>query len=1491
MAAAIQLPPLVQRIILDPSTLAKGTKTAVASNKTLQKSAVTTAASIGTMGGSLNTLAFRAQTTGNILMKRLGIPILAVGGIAAVAFAKFEESMVRIESLVGVSTSGVERFTQAVKETGRETGRGPQELADAMFFVASAGLRGATAMEVLNASAKGAAIGLGQTKVVVDAATSAVNAYGAENLSGTAAVDVLTAAVREGKVEADRLAPAIGKAIPVASAMGIEFHEVAAAIASMTRTGTDARTSAIQLRQIMQSILDPSRQTERALREMGIAQGELADQARERGLLSVLKRLRELANENEEAFADVFPNVRALAGALDITGENLAENEQIFHALANSAGDTNDAFQRVQETAAFKFQRAMAELKVAFIELGESMTPLIEIATALLRGLAQVFEALGRNRLVTSFMLALGLLTFSFGALLKTVGMTGAALSLWSIQAAGAGTAAAAAGKGVALMTTAMKAIPFIAVTAGLVTLGAVLFNLFGRGGPSRAERLGKLKEEIADIKVVAGEALKPIDDFTEKLDGLGRSFRDNADRSDAANAFFDQFQQVFDDVKDLNVEGGGQAVAFEAFIRRFAGQANNSATRQAFEDIHKELGQQFGEGFEEFKKVIFGTSDLEEIFSLLIGGDGTTEGAIAAARISGKIIADNYADEITDIFNERLANLDLARGNDDFAILSGVTDDILALDPDMDRAEGVLAEGLQQLEDQFTTLSDSNAIQDARDSLKADIAEILKDVGDFQVDDVFGVREQIFDAIFDLLPQDIPADEMASVIQGVNLAIADELRHTDEALQDGFKQVFDGLDEETQRLVLFAAQSGFNDPVLIRALGFSEGIFDVSKMDARQVSGMRALGEGFEAVMKEAEIMKKGLSDLEEGSEEFNLIKAFLDSPEGSVQQFNAVQNAISFFVKSMIEDIEDVNQTLTRGKTIEDIFGDIESAIAKASAAADEFGRRFDLLFGVRFTADEAFGAMQASIQDMMISLRESGGAFDQFTKDGRAARDSIRDAVTSGVEGIQAMISTGELSATDAGVAFENMIENIKDNLRTVLTEAEIDNLFGQLGLNDLAGEFGAGFFLGTDGNQLVTDENVLDNVDAMVADISTILSGPNGQGVGTAFMEGIEVGMNSALTSTEETARNSALAILDAFKGILGIKSPSVVFAEEVGEPITAGIAKGMLDRKQQIRFTIKELVNDAISSARFTINSVSRAIEAQLNFDEAKRAHEQAVRDFGQEGEITKREALSRRQLQRRVEEAKRALRLGQGHQEDLELSLLDAQNALDDFDNQITSGGPVTRANISLMDAGFEMAQAMAVMKMEGQKAIDLFTNLGNSVGIPADRIDEMLSVASQNEDIFRSIFGPDVIDAIERAADAFLIISKGGSGGDDTPDDYIPFALGGISGERYTAGMMGSVEMDTGVYSAAQIAAARQRYPMPARTMHQSETFGGHGRVSQGGGMGVYIMNPEELGKYVSTTVDVLLTGVAKTAFQIQKIKQQAHVTLGEGGTGYGIF
>ena len=140
-----------------------------------------------------------------------------------------------------------------------------------MFFITSAGLRGQVALETLEASAKAAAVGLGDTATIADLATSALNAYGSDVLSAADATDVMVAAVREGKLEADALTGSMGRVLPVSSQMGIKFNEVGAAFAAMSRTGTGANEAATQLRSIMVTLLKPTKQAEEALAEMGLS--------------------------------------------------------------------------------------------------------------------------------------------------------------------------------------------------------------------------------------------------------------------------------------------------------------------------------------------------------------------------------------------------------------------------------------------------------------------------------------------------------------------------------------------------------------------------------------------------------------------------------------------------------------------------------------------------------------------------------------------------------------------------------------------------------------------------------------------------------------------------------------------------------------------------------------------------------------------------------------------------------------------------------------------------------------------------------------------------------------------------------------------------------------------------------------------------------------------------------------------------------------------
>ena len=328
-------------------------------------------------GKSMDAFSEKATATGKKLTRNVTAPLIAVGGLSIKAAADFEASMTKIQSLVGLSAETVQGFEQDVRRLAGTTAQAPKDLADAMFFITSAGLRGAAATETLEAAAKAAAVGLGDTATIADLATSALNAYGESNISATKATDVMVAAVREGKLEAGELAGSMGRVLPIASAMGVRFDEVGAAFAALSRTGTNAAEAATQVRGILSSLLRPSVQAEKALKGMGVSSEGLRKQIKEEGLLATLKTLSEEFAGNEAAAASVFGNIRALSGVMDLMGANVATTEQIFANMKDTTGALDQAFDATSETAAFKLSQAMANIKQALIDLGNVLIPIV----------------------------------------------------------------------------------------------------------------------------------------------------------------------------------------------------------------------------------------------------------------------------------------------------------------------------------------------------------------------------------------------------------------------------------------------------------------------------------------------------------------------------------------------------------------------------------------------------------------------------------------------------------------------------------------------------------------------------------------------------------------------------------------------------------------------------------------------------------------------------------------------------------------------------------------------------------------------------------------------------------------------------------------------------------------------------------------------------------------------------------------------------------
>jgi TP901 family phage tail tape measure protein len=377
------------------------------------------------------------QALGKSLTMRLTLPIVGLGAAAVKMSMEFETSMAKITGLVGVAADQTKIMGDQAITMASKYGKSATEAAEALFFITSAGLRGKEAMDVLESSLKASAIGLGETATIADVLTSAVNAYGSDVLSASKATDILVAAVREGKLEASELAGSIGSVLPVSSALGVGLADVAAAMAALSRTGTNAATAATQLRGILNSILKPSSQANKELEKFGLSAAGLRRQLREEGLLATLVTLKNTFGDNEEAVGKVFGNVRALSGVLDLTGANLESTEQIFQALNNTLDDTDKAFAVIAESSGFKFNVATATMKNSLISFGDIIAPVLIKAAEFLKTVAERFSNLTDQQkktvvIVLAVIAAIGPLILLIGTLAKAVMLLASVFALLS---------------------------------------------------------------------------------------------------------------------------------------------------------------------------------------------------------------------------------------------------------------------------------------------------------------------------------------------------------------------------------------------------------------------------------------------------------------------------------------------------------------------------------------------------------------------------------------------------------------------------------------------------------------------------------------------------------------------------------------------------------------------------------------------------------------------------------------------------------------------------------------------------------------------------------------------------------------------------------------------------------------------------------------------------------------------------------------------------
>jgi len=311
------------------------------------------------------------------------------GGVSAFkASAEFEATMSRIQGLAGQSANQVAKWSNQLIALGPAIGKTPQELAEALYFIASSGVPASKALNTLAVSARAAEAGLGETQVVADAVTSVMNAYASSGMTAAHATDILVATVREGKGEADEFAGTIGNVAAFASKLHVPFEQVGAALAAMTQLGTDPRTAATQLQALFSQILKVSSPMQKKAEKMGLP--DLFDQLQQK-LTSgnLLGALRQLKNLGPIELSNLFPNVRAVRASLALVGPVGGRVAQIFRRMAHSTGSASKSFAAYAKTSKHHMEQLHSSIEALKIAFGQGLAPVVsQVAQSLAKKFA-----------------------------------------------------------------------------------------------------------------------------------------------------------------------------------------------------------------------------------------------------------------------------------------------------------------------------------------------------------------------------------------------------------------------------------------------------------------------------------------------------------------------------------------------------------------------------------------------------------------------------------------------------------------------------------------------------------------------------------------------------------------------------------------------------------------------------------------------------------------------------------------------------------------------------------------------------------------------------------------------------------------------------------------------------------------------------------------------------------------------------------------------
>jgi TP901 family phage tail tape measure protein len=363
----------------------------------------------------------------------MGIPLAYLGYQSVKASSQFQQSMTLLSTQATMPMKQLQGMTKAVEAMAPKVGATPLALAKALYPIESIGLRGHKALDALKASAMGSAVGLDSLENTADAVTTVMSSHIKGAGGPVEAMSLMDRAIGLGKMHLADLTDSFKSGlIPMAAKFHINFKQILAMEAALTREGTPAAQVAARARLMLTSMAAPSGAGAKAMATLGFKSPlQLAAEMRGPGgmieALGDLKRHADALNNPLEAnslIAQIFGRSRGMGQITEALGSMNAIIGINQTLGATTPGTLMQHFGQTQQTTAFKLKQAHAAFENAMIKLGDAITKnLLPLLPGLIRGLTSVVNWFGRlSPGMQRFLVILGGAIIAGGPILLFIG-------------------------------------------------------------------------------------------------------------------------------------------------------------------------------------------------------------------------------------------------------------------------------------------------------------------------------------------------------------------------------------------------------------------------------------------------------------------------------------------------------------------------------------------------------------------------------------------------------------------------------------------------------------------------------------------------------------------------------------------------------------------------------------------------------------------------------------------------------------------------------------------------------------------------------------------------------------------------------------------------------------------------------------------------------------------------------------------------------------